>query len=293
MTSAATEHRGRLVIVLCLTLTLVAVEAGAAWITDSLALLADAGHGLIDAVGISIALFAIWLGRRSTHEARSYGLYRVEILAAAANALLLLALSAFIIVEAIRRLSSPPEIASVPMLVVAMLGLIGNALSMFLLHEGQRHSLNMRGAYLEVFGDLLGSVAVVVAAIVIFITQWTIADPIASLIIGVLIIPRTWRLLADAVDVLLESTPRGVDVDQVRQHIRALPEVVGVHDLHAWTITSGMNVVSAHVVIENQASQDRVLDALAECLSDDFDIEHSTFQLEAIDRRRVEEAAHR
>jgi cobalt-zinc-cadmium efflux system protein len=205
---------------------------------------------------------------------------------------LLFGVAALVLFEAWQRMSNPPEIASGLMLTIAVVGLAANAVSVWLLREAQGHSLNMRGAYLEVLGDLLGSAAVLVAAVVILTTGFTQADPIASVVIGLLIIPRTWRLLRDAVDVLLEATPKGVDMEEVRRHIVETPGVADVHDLHAWCITSGMNVVSAHVVLDGSAQEPSVLDRLCDCLSGDFDIEHSTFQLEQQDRRRTEEAAH-
>ena len=208
------------------------------------------------------------------------------------NAGLLFGIAAYILFEAFRRLQTPPEIASGPMLVIAVIGAIANLIGIGLLHGAQRESLTMRGAYLEVVGDLLGSVAVVVAAIIITVTGWTPADAIASVVIGILILPRTWRLLRDAIDILLEATPKGLELDDVRAHILSAHGVADVHDLHAWTITSGMNVLSAHVVIRPGADPPAVLDELCRRLSADFDIEHSTFQLESADRRRLEEAGH-
>jgi cobalt-zinc-cadmium efflux system protein len=239
-----------------------------------------------------MALLAIWFAGRSPTNGRSYGYLRVEILAAVTNAFLLFGVAAFILVEAWRRLSEPPEIASGLMLAVALLGLAANAVSLFLLRNAQRESLNMRGAYLEVMGDFVGSGAVIVAAVVIALTGWTAADAVASALIGLLILPRTFVLLRDATDVLLEATPKGVDMDHVRGHILDAPGVVDCHDLHAWTITSGMKVVSAHVILADGADAAETLDALCACLSDDFDIEHSTFQLETADRRRFEERSH-
>jgi cobalt-zinc-cadmium efflux system protein len=197
-----------------------------------------------------------------------------------------------VLFEAWQRLADPPQVASGLMLLVALAGLAANGLSVYLLHDAQRDSLNIRGAYLEVAGDLAGSAAVIVAAAVIAITGWAQADAVASAAIGLLILPRTVGLLRDAIDVLLEATPKGVDLDEVRHHIVDVAGVTDVHDLHAWTITSGMNVVSAHVVLAPGADAPSVLDELCRCLSGDFDIEHSTFQLETADRRRLEEAAH-
>ena len=290
--SAAAANRGKLVAVLVLSLGILAVEAVGGIAANSLALLADAGHVLTDVAGVGMALLAIWFAGRSPTTGRTYGYLRVEILAAVTNAFLLFGIAAFILFGAWRRLSEPPEIASGLMLAVAVVGLAANAASLFLLRDAQRESLNMRGAYLEVMGDFAGSAAVIVAAIVIALTGWTAADAVASALIALLILPRTFALLREATDVLLEATPKGLDMDHVRAHILDAPGVVDCHDLHAWTITSGMNIVSAHVILADGADAAATLDTLCECLSDDFDIEHSTFQLETVDRRRVEERSH-
>jgi cobalt-zinc-cadmium efflux system protein len=290
--SAAAAHRGRLAAILVLSLAILAVEVVGGIAANSLALLADAGHMLTDVAGVGMALLAIWFAGRSPTNGLTYGYLRVEILAAVTNAFLLFGVAAFILFEAWRRLSEPPEIASGLMLAVALVGLAANAASLFLLRDAQRESLNMRGAYLEVMGDVAGSAAVIVAAVVIALTGWTAADAVASALIGLLILPRTFALLREATDVLLEATPKGVDMDHVRRHILDTPGVVDCHDLHAWTITSGMKVVSAHVILADGAEAATTLDALCACLSDDFDIEHSTFQLETADRRRLEERSH-
>lgn len=290
--SAAGANRGRLAVVFSITLAVFVVELVGGFLANSLALLADAGHMFTDVAGIGLALTAIWFAGRPATGGRTFGYLRLEVLAAIVNAVLLFGVGAFVLFEAWRRLSEPPEIASGLMLGVALLGLGANAVSLFLLRDAQSESLNMRGAYLEVMGDLAGSVAVIVAAIVIALTNFTAADAIASAAIGLLIIPRTWRLLRDAIDVLLEATPKGIDLDLVRRHILEAPGVADVHDLHVWTITSGMNVVSAHVVLRDGAEPPAVLDFLCRCLSGDFDIEHSTFQLETADRRRLEERPH-
>jgi len=208
------------------------------------------------------------------------------------NAVLLFGVAGFVIYEAWRRLSTPPEIRTDLMFAVALLGLLANVVSLALLRDAQRRSLKMRGAYLEVMGDAAGSVGVIVAAMVIAATGWTGADAVASVLIAILIVPRTLSLLRDAVNVLLEATPKGVDLAEVRAHILDAEGVADVHDLHVWTITSGMNVVSAHVVLEPSADAPSVLDELCRCLTGDFDIEHSTFQLETADRRRLEERGH-
>ena len=290
--SAANEHRGRLAGVFVLTLIVFIVQLVGGLATNSLALLADAGHNFTDVVGIGLALLAISVAARPATQGRTFGYLRLEILAAVINAVLLFGVAAYVLVEAWRRWSEPPEVASGPMLVIALVGLGANAVALFVLRNAQRDSLNMRGAHLEVLGDLAGSVAVIVAAVAIIATGWQQADALASAFIGLLILPRTWRLLREAVDILLEATPKGVDLDQVRAHILEARGVADVHDLHAWTITSGMNVVSAHVVLTEDADPPGVLDELCRCLSGDFDIEHSTFQLETADRRRLEERMH-
>ncbi len=278
--SAAAGHRNRLIGVFALTLSIFLIEVVGALLSNSLALLADAGHVFTDVFGVGFALTAIWFAGRPATSGRSFGYLRLEIFAAVANAILLFGIAAFILYEAWRRLSEPPEVASGLMLAVAVVGLIANGVSLFLLRDAQGQSLNMRGAYLEVIGDLAGSVAVIVAAIVIALTGWKGADIVASVVIGLLILPRTWSLLREALDVLLEATPKGINLDHVREHIVEAPGVVGVHDLHAWTITSGMNVVSAHVVLGEDAKPGDILDHLGTCLADDFDVKHSTFQLE-------------
>ena len=290
--SAAAANRGRLGVVFGITLAVFVIELVGGFISNSLALLADAGHMFTDVAGIGLALLAIWFAGRPANGGRTYGYLRLEILAAVVNAVLLFGIAAFVLFEAWRRLSEPTEIASGLMLGIALVGLAANGVSLYLLRHAQAESLNMRGAYLEVMGDLAGSAAVIVAAIVITVTGWTAADALASALIGLLILPRTWRLLRDAIDVLLEAAPKGIDLADVRTHILQAGGVADVHDLHAWTITSGMNVVSAHVVLREGADPPAVLDELCRCLSGDFDIEHSTFQLETHDRLRLEEAPH-
>lgn len=290
--SRAHANRTRLVVVLVMGSTLFLAELVAALLTNSLALLADAGHVLTDALGVGLALVAITLAARPATPARTFGYYRLEILAALVNALVLFGVAGYVLIEAWRRLGTEPEILGVPMLLVAVVGLAANVFGALLLRRAAEESLNMRGAYLEVLSDALGSVAVIVAAAVILFTGFTPADAIASVVIGLLIVPRTWSLLREALDVLLEGAPKGVDMAHVRQHILDAPGVRDVHDLHAWTITSGMPVLSAHVVLEEGAPAGPALESLSRCLSDHFDIEHSTFQLENADRRHIE-AAHR
>jgi cobalt-zinc-cadmium efflux system protein len=263
--------------VLAITLAILAAEVTGALLSGSLTLLADAGHMLMDAGGIALALLAISFGQRSPSQARTFGYLRLEILAAALNALLLFAVSVFVIAEAVRRLIHPPEVASDIMLAFGIVALCGNACSLLLLRHGQGESLNIRGAFLEMVSDFLGAAAVIAAAVIIAVTGFERADPIASLLIGAMIIPRTWQLLRQATDVLLEATPKNVDLDDVRRHMLETRGVIDVHDLHAWTITSGVNVLSVHVVVTGEAASGPVLDQLSGCLADHFDIEHSTF----------------
>src|SRR5262249_13607859 len=233
---------------------------------------------------------------RPPTDTRTFGLYRLEMLATAANAVLLLLISAVLAVQAVRRFLEPPEVVPGIVVVVALIALVANLLSLGHLAPGQKESLTPRGAYLEIAGDLLGSMAVLIAGVVIAVTGWLQADAVASVVVAALIVPRTVRLLRDSVDVLLEATPKGVDLAHVEQHILGAPGVTGVHDLHAWTITSGMNVVSAHVVLAEDAKPGDILDHLGTCLADDFDVNHSTFQLETPEHvaweARAEQAQH-
>jgi cobalt-zinc-cadmium efflux system protein len=277
--SAAGQHRRRLAAALAVSSGVLVLELIAGIASNSLALLADAGHMLADVVGMALALGAITIASRPRTSGRTFGLYRLEILAAALNAAMLLGIGVVVLVEAVRRLADPPLVGG-PLILVASIALVANTASLRLLGHGRDTSLNMRAAYLEVLGDLLGAFAVLVAGIVIAATGWQQADAVASILIAFLIVPRTVTLLRDSVDVLMEATPKGVNMAEVERHIREAPGVRDVHDLHAWTITSGMNVVSAHVVLDPDGKPGDVLDHLGRCLSDDFDIDHSTFQLE-------------
>ena len=294
--TATSGQRGRLAVVLGITLTILAVEVVGGVLAHSLVLIADAGHMATDAAGIGLSLLAVWFAGRPSSDARTFGYQRAEILAAVANAVLLFGVGAFILVEAARRLAHPETATPGLMVVFGVIALAGNAASLTLLRRGQGQSLNVRGAFLEVLSDLLGAAAVLVAAAVIAGTGFQRADALASIFIGVLILPRTARLLRDAVDVLLEATPKNVDLAEVRGHICETPGVLDVHDLHAWTITSGIPVLSAHVVIADTALADgggaRVLDSLADCLAGHFDVEHCTFQLEPASHLDHEHATH-
>ncbi len=294
--TATSGQRGRLAVVLGITVTILAVEVVGGVLAHSLVLIADAGHMATDAAGIGLSLLAVWFAGRPSSDARTFGYQRAEILAAVTNAVLLFGVGAFILVEAARRLAHPETATPGLMVVFGVIALAGNAASLTLLRRGQGQSLNVRGAFLEVLSDLLGAAAVLVAAAVIAGTGFQRADALASIFIGVLILPRTARLLRDAVDVLLEATPKNVDLTEVRGHICETPGVLDVHDLHAWTITSGIPILSAHVVIADTALADgggaRVLDSLADCLAGHFDVEHCTFQLEPASHLDHEHATH-
>ena len=295
--SAGGAHRSRLLAVLGITSIVLIAELVGAKLSGSLALLADAGHMFTDVAGILLAVLAVTFAARPATAERTFGYYRLEILAAVVNAMLLIGIAVFILIEAWDRWNNPPGVEGGLMLAFATVGLIANIAGLLILRSGAQSSLNVKGAYLEVLGDLLGSIAVVVAAAVIATTGWERADPLASVLVALMILPRTWTLLREAIDVLLEATPKGVDMTVVRRHILDAPGVVDTHDLHAWTITSGIPVLSAHVVITDDALAEggggKVLDALGACLAEHFDIEHSTFQIEPAGHRDHEPALHR
>ena len=287
--AAAGRSRGRLLAALLIATVVFVVELVGGLVSGSVALLADAGHVATDAAGVGLALFAATMAARPATLTRTFGWQRAEVLAAAVNAAVLLAVGGWVLIEAVGRLSSPTEVDAGPMLAVAALGLVANAVSLLILAGADRSNLNIRGAYLEVLADLLGSVAVVVAAVVIFTTGFDRADSVVGILIAIAIVPRALRLLREAVDVLLEATPRGVDLNHVRDHVLGIAGVVDVHDLHAWTITSGLPVLSAHVVVEDSALARghgaQVLDELGSCLAGHFDVAHCTFQLESVGHR--------
>src|SRR5215472_5793776 len=278
------EHSRSLVMVMLITITVAIAEAIAAWASGALVLLADAAHMAADAAAVGLSLLAVVFATRPATERRTFGYARAEILAAVVNAVILFGISVFIIIEAVRRLASPPTVGSPLLVIFGVIALAANAGSLLILRRGQAESLNLRGAFLEVASDALGAAAVIITGIVIAVTGYTRADPIASLLVGALILPRTWRLLADAINVLLEASPRSVDLGEVRAHLTGLTGVLDVHDLHAWTITSGLPVLSVHVVVEPEVLANGrggvMLDALQDCLRGHFDVGHSTFQLE-------------
>lgn len=295
---AGVKHRRRLVVVLVLSLVIFVFQAVAAWITGSLALLSDAVHMLSDMAGVAMALAAIGIAQigGSPGSRRTFGYHRTEILAAALNAMILIALSVWIAVTAIGRLGDAPEIDGGLMMVAGVVGLVANLIGLVLLRPGAQESLNVRGAYLEVLGDALGSIAVIVAALLIVLQGWLLADPIASMLIAAMILPRAISLLRDVADVLMEGSPREVDLAELRQHLISTDGVDDVHDLHVWTISSGLPVMSVHVVVDPSVTtmeeSEAVLEGLRGCLSEHFDVEHSTFQIEPAGHSEKESHLH-
>jgi len=283
---AVPSDRRRLVRALVIISAVLLAEVVGAGLTGSLALLADAGHLATDVLGLAVALVATVLAQRPPTHYRTYGLGRAEILAAAFNALLLLVVGGVVAVEAVARLAAPPPLDGVPLLVIGAVGLVGNLGALAVLAGGgsRERSLNLRGALLEVLGDVLGSVAVIGAAVAILAAGWRQADPIASLAIAALIVPRALALLREAAHVLLEGAPRGVDAAEVDRLLRTVPGVRDVHDLHLWTITSGRHAVSAHLVVDEARSlhcgDASVLDTAANVLRTHFGLTHSTLQVE-------------
>ena len=278
--SASFKHRRSLVLVLVMTAAFMVVEAAAGFLTDSLVLIADAGHMLTDVAGISLALVAVWFAQRPATDRMTYGYYRAEILAALLNAMLLLGVSAYIFYEAFQRFSDPPEVPSIPLIVVASGGLLVNLIGARMLSAGAQESMNVRGAFLEVWKDVLGSVAAIAAGLIILLTGWYYADPILAAAVGLLILPRTWELLKGALDVLFEGTPSHVDMREVRDAILSVPGVEAVHDLHVWTVTSGFVALSGHVLVRNDSDRDEILVRMRAELAGRFSIEHVTVQVE-------------
>jgi len=280
-TGAGARYRGRLWAAFALLGVFMLAEALAALLTGSLALLSDAAHMFTDVLGIGMALAAMHAAARSRAGGqRTFGLYRLEVLAALANAVLLLGAALYVLVEAVGRFAEPPEVRAGPMLAVAVAGLVANIVAFALLREGARESLNVRGAYLEVLGDLVGSVGVVLAAVIIQTTGWTYADPLVAVAVALFILPRTVALGRAALRVLVQAAPEHLDVDEVRRTLRAVPGVTDVHDLHVWTLTSGMDVASAHLSVDAATDLDTVLADARGRLRDAYRIDHATLQVE-------------
>ncbi|TFD27270.1 cation diffusion facilitator family transporter [Cryobacterium lyxosi] len=292
------SNRRRLTLVIGIVSVVLLLEVIGAWLTGSLALLADAGHMLSDLLGLIVALTATVMASRPATDRATFGFQRTEVFGALINGLILLGVAGVVSVAAIARLITPGESAVLPapMLIVAIIGLAANIAGILLLRPAAAGSINMRGAYLEVLGDALGSVAVIVAAISILITGFTQADAVASLVIAALIVPRAFVLLRDVVRVFSQSTPADTDISEIRRHLLGTDGVVDVHDVHVWAITSGAHVFTAHIVVEATVlahGTDALLDELSGCLSKHFDVAHSTFQLEPTEHAEHEGHQHR
>ena len=278
--SASAKNKKPLMIVLGLTTAYMLAEVIGGLLTNSLALLADAGHMLTDVGGLALALMAIKFAERPATPERTYGYYRVEILAALTNAIVLIGISLYILYEAYERFRNPPEVQSGAMLLIASIGLAINIAGVFILRSGSKGSLNMKGAYFEVLSDMLTSVGVIIAGVIMLTTGWYYADPIISAGIGLFIFPRTWSLLKDAVGVLLEGTPSDVNITALRDTLSRLDGVAEIHDLHVWSLTSGVNALSVHAVLANDSEHDDVLARVHACCTREFKIAHVTAQTE-------------
>ncbi len=280
------RHKGKLLTAFCVLAALMVVEMVAGFVTGSLALLSDAGHMLTDVLGLGMALAAIQLASRGSKRSQNtFGLYRLEILAALANSVLLFGVAFYVLYEAWNRIGEHVEIDAGPVLVVAVLGLAANLIAFALLREGAKESLNVEGAYLEVLADTLGSVGVIVGAIVISVTGWTWVDPVVGVAIGVWILPRTWRLGGQALRILVQAAPPHLDIEAITANLEAITGVIDVHDLHAWTLTSDMEVVSAHLMITTDTDAHTVLDQARAVLRDTYGIDHATLQVEPDDHQ--------
>ena len=294
---AGERHRGRLIAAFVVIASFFVVQVVASFATNSLALLSDAGHMFTDVIGIGMALAAITLAtrfeqRRSTVTSKhTFGLYRLEILAAFVNSLRLFAVAIWVVVEAISRLGSEPDVLGGPMLVVAVLGLVANLVAFALLRSGAKESLNVEGAYLEVVADTVGSVGVIIAAVLLQVFGWPWIDSVAGVLIGLWILPRTWRLGRRAVRILLQAAPDRIDLDQLSDELGAIDGVIGVHDLHVWTLTSEMDAASAHLVTSSGADSHAVLDDARQCLAERHGIAHGTFQVEPDDHEGCDSVA--
>jgi cobalt-zinc-cadmium efflux system protein len=287
--SAGARYKGRLTAALVVLAAFMVVEVVAAFATDSLALLSDAGHMLTDVLGLGMALAAIQLAAGGRRGHRTFGLYRLEILAALANAVLLLAVAAWVFVEAVRRFDDPPEVLTGWLLVAAVAGLGANIVAFALLREGAKESINVEGAYLEVVADTVGSIAVIAAGVTIALTGWDWVDPVAGVALALFIVPRTLRLGARAVRILVQAAPPGTDMDAIEADLSAVDGVVDVHDLHLWTLTSDMEVASAHLMVRLGTDHHAVLDAAQAVLRQRYGIGHATLQVEPEDHRGCDE----
>jgi cobalt-zinc-cadmium efflux system protein len=280
-TSASGKHIGKLWIAFGIGAVFMVVEFVVGLATSSLAVISDAAHMLTDVLGVGMALAAILVARHATTgRNRTFGLYRAEVLAALANAVLLFGVAGYVIYEAVGRVGDPPAVPGVPVIVIALVGLAANIVSFLMLRDGAKESINVRGAYLEVLADMIGSVGVLVSGLVTLVFGWRYADPITGVAIGLFVLPRTWKLAKHALHILFQHAPEGLDVAQVQADLTKLPGVAEAHDLHVWTLTSGMEVASAHLTIECDVDSAVVLRVAQEMLSQRYHIEHATIQVE-------------
>ena len=273
------DTRRRLTLAFVITLVVMAVELFGSWLSGSLALLADAGHMLADGAALAIALFAAWIAQRPATPQRSFGFMRLEVFAALVNGAVLILIAIGIGIEAWRRLRAPPAVNGTLLAGVAAIGLLANIVAVAILHRGHEHSLNQRGAYLHVVGDLLGSVGALLAGAIVITTGWTLADPLISVLIGMLVLVSAWRLVKESTDVLLEATPRHIALSEVHERIVSVPGVESVHDLHLWTVTSGVVAMSGHLVVKNPVDNQPVLEAVQGRMRE-LGIQHVTVQVE-------------
>lgn len=273
------RHRGRLRTVLLITAAFMVVELVGGVLANSLVLLADAGHMFTDVAALGLALFAAWIAQRPPSPEKTFGYLRIEILAALVNGAALFVIAGLIVYDAAKRIATPPAVDPTILLAVATLGLIVNLVGLRLLHGGHRHSLNVRGAYLHVLGDLLGSVGAIAAGAIILTTGWVLADPLISIGIAGLILVGAWRLMRESVDVLLEATPKHIELEDVAHSIRTIPGVDEVHDLHVWTVTSGVVAMSGHAVVPDPHASQRVIETVQSRMAD-LGIQHVTVQIE-------------
>lgn len=277
---ARAENKGKLLTVLFLTLGLMLAEVAVGLSANSLALLADAGHMMSDVGGLILALIAIWFSARPANERKTFGYYRSEILAGFINSIALVGIAIFILFEAWQRLTSPPEVNTLPVLILALIGIVINIISLKILSSGSESSLNIKAAYLEILADMLGLFAVVLSSLVIMFTGWHQADPLLSGLIAIMILPRTWMLLSECTHILMEGTPSHINLSDMYTAISAIDGVTDIHDLHVWTLTSDHHAMAAHVTVDNENVQQAVLGEIKHLLLDKFEIHHSTIQME-------------
>lgn len=281
-TSAGAKHNKSLKIVFAITASYFVIEVVVGFISNSLALLSDAAHMLTDVGGQALALFAIWMSSKPRNNRKTYGYYRTEIFSALINAIVLIFISGYILFEAWQRFKEPPAVAGIPMLIVATCGLIINLIGMKILREGSKESINIKGAFLEVVSDMLSSVGVIIAGIIILATGWLYIDPIMSALIGLFILPRTFRLLKESVDILLEAVPANINYSAVEKCISEREGVVSLHDLHIWTITSGVTALSVHVIMKSEIQLTHIskfVQNIKEHLESEFKIGHTTIEV--------------